>query len=193
MSTPIHKVFISCHEEDLEYKKSFAKMMESNVVGKSVHEDDIDDENLPVDEIRRRIRDNFIADATVTVVLIGPCTWQRKHVDWEISSSLRATKNNSRCGLLGILLPNHINHNTGIYLPKLIPPRLVDNTTGEEPYVYIYNWNDAFLTNEDGIYNVVTWIHQAFLIRDKVRPKIHRKPPFKNNRSGDCSKGWWQW
>ena len=43
----------------------------------------------------------------MTIVLIGPCTWQRKHVDWEIGASLRKTRKNSRCGLLGILLPNH--------------------------------------------------------------------------------------
>ena len=52
---------------------------------------DIDD-SLATDTIRQRIRDNFIRDATVTVVLIGPCTWQRKYVDWEIGSSLRATR-----------------------------------------------------------------------------------------------------
>ena len=65
--------------------------------------------------IRQQIRDNFIRDATVTVVLIGPCTWQRKHVDWEIGSSLRKTKRNSRCGLLGILLPNHPNFGERTY------------------------------------------------------------------------------
>ena len=81
-------------------------MMEYDIVERSVGDGDIED-NLRVETIRRRIRDEFIADATVTVVLIGPATWQRKHVDWEIGSSLRATRTNSRCGLLGILLPSH--------------------------------------------------------------------------------------
>ncbi len=105
--TPRHKVFISFHHEDQKYKDRFVRMMEGNVVDKSVEDGDIDDQNMKTTTIRQKIRDEFIADATVTVVLIGPCTWQRKHVDWEIGSSLRKTKKNPRCGLLGILLPNH--------------------------------------------------------------------------------------
>ena len=98
-----HKVFISYHyDDDQKYKDRFVRMMGSNMIDRSVKVGDIIDSNLPIDEIRRRIRDEFIADATVTVVLVGPCTWQRKHVDWEIGSSLRDTKKNSRCGLLGI-------------------------------------------------------------------------------------------
>ena len=85
---PRHKVFISFHHEDQAYKDSFVRMMESNIVDRSIDDGDIDD-GLAVDTIRRKIRDEFIADATVTVVLVGACTWQRKHVDWEIGSSLR--------------------------------------------------------------------------------------------------------
>ena len=81
--------------------------MKDDIVDKSVEDGDIDDLNIKTETIRQKIRDDFIADATVTIVLIGPCTWQRKHVDWEIGSSLRDTKKNSRCGLLGIWLPNH--------------------------------------------------------------------------------------
>ena len=102
--TKRHKVFISYHVDDQEDKDRFAQMMENDIVDKSVKDDDIDDTNLKVETIRQKIRDDYIADATVTVVLIGPCTWQRKHVDWEIGSSLRDTKKNPRCGLLGILL-----------------------------------------------------------------------------------------
>ena len=35
--------------------------------------------------MRQKIRDEYIRDATVAIVLIGPRTWQRKHVDWEHS------------------------------------------------------------------------------------------------------------
>ena len=88
-------------------KDRFVKMMGDHVVDRSVSTGDIVDQDLPVDEIRRRIRDDYIADATITVVLIGRCTWQRKHVDWEISASLIDTPHNDRCGLLGIRLPTH--------------------------------------------------------------------------------------
>ena len=103
---PRHKVFISFHHEAQAYKDWFIQMMGDDIVDESVGDGDIDDENLATETIRQRVRDDFIRDATVTIVLVGPCTWQRKHVDWEIGSSLRATRLNSRCGLLGILLPN---------------------------------------------------------------------------------------
>ena len=108
-STPSHKVFVSFHHDDQEYKDEFVGAMGDDIVDRSVEDRDIDDSRLQTDTICQKIRDEFIADATVTVVLIGPCTWQRKHVDWEIGSSLRHTKNNSRCGLLGILpaQPSH--------------------------------------------------------------------------------------
>ena len=100
--TDRHKVFISFHHDDQRYKDRFVDMMDGHIVDESVHDEDIDDDNLRTETIRQKIRDDFIADATVTVVLVGACTWQRKHVDWEIGSSLRNTKRNSRCGLLGI-------------------------------------------------------------------------------------------
>ena len=97
-------------------------MMNGYIVDKSVDNGDIIDQGLPVDEIRRRIRDEYIADATVTVVLIGRCTWQRKHIDWEISASLIDTSHNDRCGLLGIRLPTHTDFSDAEYDPLLIPP-----------------------------------------------------------------------
>ncbi len=178
---PRHKVFISFHHEDQTYKDQFARLMDGNIVDKSVEDGDIDD-TLPTDTIRQKIRDEFIADATVTVVLIGPCTWQRKHVDWEIGSSLRDTKNNPRCGLLGILLPNHRNFRTIRRNPRLIPPRLADNCAGYDPFACIYDWEQHAVAIRD-------WIHRVFQRRNGTPPNNGRQQ-FKNNRSGDCWRGW---
>jgi hypothetical protein len=180
--TPRHKVFISFHHDDQYYKDSFVEMMGDDIVDQSVEDGDIDDENLSTATIRQKIRDEFVREATVTVVLIGHCTWQRKHVDWEIGSSLRDTKKNSRCGLLGILLPNHGNHGSEQYNPLLIPPRLADNCDGSDPYSLIYDWS----------YNssrVRRWIHEAFQRRTGPHPDNSRTQ-FKRNRSGVCSDGW---
>ena len=122
--------------------RKFVTVMKDDIVDKSVEDGDIDDCNLKVETIRQKIRDDFIADATVTVVLIGPCIWQRKHVDWEIGSSLRDTAKNPRCSLLGILLPNHPDFGKRTYTPRLTPPRLADNCRGDDPYACIYNWPD---------------------------------------------------
>ena len=179
---PRHRVFISYHHEDQAYKDWFVRMMGDDIVDESVEDGDIDDDNLNTETIRQHIRDGFIRDATVTLVLIGPCTWQRKHVDWEIGSSLRATRLNSRCGLLGILLPNHPNAGAARHSLNLVPPRVADNVGGNDPYAAIYNWS----SNANEIRN---WIHRAFSRRDDTPPNNGRTQ-YRNNRSGDCSRGW---
>ena len=178
---PRHKVFISFHHEDQRHKDRFVNLMGDNMIDESVEVGDIP-QNIAVETIRRSVRDEFIRGATVTVVLIGPCTWQRKHVDWEIGSSLRATKLNRRCGLVGILLPNHPNFRNRPYDPRLIPPRLADNCDGDDPYARIYDW-----TTRPG--TVRNWIHTAFIRRKGADPK-NSSQQFQRNRSGDCSRGW---
>jgi hypothetical protein len=105
---PRRKVFVSYHHAPLDqiYRDEFEKMfarLNGVFISKSVQIGDINP-NLTVETIRSKIRDEYLRDSTVTVVLIGPNTWQRKHVDWEISSSIRQTALSSRSGLLGILL-----------------------------------------------------------------------------------------
>ena len=118
----------------------------------------------------------------MTVVLIGPCTWQRKHADWEIGSSLRATRRNPRCGLLGILLPTHPDAGRSEYRTQLTPPRLADNASGNDPYALVYHWsNDRNQIRE--------WIHRAFERRSGTPPNNGRQQ-FRKNRSGHYSNGW---
>ena len=124
--TPRHKVFVSFHHADQEHRDEFVDMMEDDIVDISVEDGDID-ETLSTNTIYRTIRDEYISEATVTVVLIGPCTWQRKYVDWEIGSSLRDSEYNPRCGLLGILLPNHPDYRRSTPSTHQIPPRFADN------------------------------------------------------------------
>ena len=179
--SPRHRVFISYHHDDQVYKDWFIQMLGDDIVDESVSDGDIND-NLATETIRQNIRDYFIRDATVTVVLIGPCTWQRKHVDWEIGSSLRHTSLNPRCGLLGILLPNHSNARTGQFSHNLVPPRLADNVGGIDPYASIYDWSD----NSTDIRN---WIHWAFERRTGTDPNNSRGQ-YRHNRSGWCYEGW---
>ena len=152
--SPRHRVFISYHHADQVFKDWFIQMMGDDIVDESVGDGDIDDD-ITTDTIRQKIRDHFIRDATVTMVLIGQCTWQRKHVDWEIGSSLRHTSLNPRCGLLGILLPNHPNARAGQYNLNLIPPRLADNVSGNDPYASVYYWSYHST-------DIRNWIHRAF-------------------------------
>ena len=180
IQVPRHKVFVSYHhDKDQHYKDLFVEMMGDDIVDRSVDDGDIDDTHMKTETIRQRIRDQFIREATVTVVLVGICTWQRKHVDWEIGSSLRDTKLNSRCGLLGIVLPSHL---LGTYDLHQVPPRLADNCVGSDPFAELHRWS----SNSE---EVRRWIHAAFQRRSKVQPNNSRVQ-FSYNRSSDCADGW---
>lgn len=175
-----HKVFVSYyHCEDQYYRQIFEGWFSDIydiMVSNSVQMGGIDP-NLPPDRIRQIIRDDYLRDSTVTVVLVGAHTWQRKHVDWEIGSSIRDTQYNSRSGLLGILLPTYprLLSNPNDYYPYTIPPRLHDNI--KCGFAKIYNWSD-------NSHHVQSWIHDAFVQRDNILPD-NSYTSFKNNRSGE--------
>ena len=180
---PRHKVFISFHENDVKYKNRFVSMMGKRIVDRSVKLGNIDDKNIKTATIRQKIRDNYIRDATVTIVLIGPETWQRKHVDWEIGSSIRKTRKNPRCGLIGILLPDHRNYKSKSINQRLIPPRLADNVS-VDGFARIYRWPQPWAPAK-----VAQWIHEAYVRRDAMLPDNGRLQ-FGRNRTTDPKKGW---
>jgi len=175
---PRHKVFVSYHHaNDQDYRNAFEQIFASTydiMVSKSVQIGDIDP-NLTTDTIRQKIRDEYLRDSTVTIVLIGSQTWQRKHVDWEIGSSIRNTLRNPRSGLLGIILPTYPRNDLNKYDPYTIPPRLYDNKRCG--FAEIYNWsNDPSAVQQ--------WIDEAFQRRNQVAPD-NSFPSFVYNRSGD--------
>ena len=103
----MHKVFISYHHYiDQDYKDDLLKMARQHKVfiDKSVDTWDIDD-SLPDERIREIIRDEYLRDSTVTIVLVGEETKRRKHVDWEIYSSMFNGKVNKKSGILVVNLP----------------------------------------------------------------------------------------
>ena len=178
--TKRHKVFVSYHHDnDQGYRNLFENLFSDFydiMVSQSVQIGDIDP-NLNVDAVRQQIRDEYLRDSTVTVVLVGAETWKRKHVDWEISASLRDTEFNPRSGLLGILLPTYPrpDGDPTKYSRYTIPPRLHDNI--ECCFAKIYNWSEAPDV-------VQQRIHEAFKRRNQVNPNNSR-PLFANNRSGE--------
>lgn len=174
---PRHKVFVSFHHgNDWQYRTAFEQLFAASydvTVSASVQIGEIPP-NTPSDVVRARIRDNYLQDSTVTVVLVGSQTWQRKHVDWEIGSSLRETLYNKRSGLIGIVLPTYPRASTQHYDKYTIPPRLSDNI--DCGYAKIYSWsNDPSL--------VSSWIHEAFDRRERVKPD-NSYPNFVNNKFG---------
>lgn len=177
-----HRVFVSYyHNDDQDYRNLFEGMFSDYhniMVSESVEMGDIDDTRLSTDRIRQIIRDKYLRKSTVTVVLVGKHTWQRKFVDWEIGSSLRQTEYNSRSGLLGIILPTYPRPpgKPNNYYIHTIPPRLHDNI--ERGFAKIYPWSENPET-------VQSWIHDAFKRRNENPPPDNSRDSFKNNRSGE--------
>lgn len=177
-NSPRHNVFVSYHHaNDQAYRDYFERLFAQTcdvMVSKSVRIGEIDP-YLNTETVRQKIRDEYLRDSTVTVVLIGSQTWQRKHVDWEIGSSIRQTQYNSRSGLLGIVLPSYPRNDQSKYDPYTIPPRLYDNI--QCGFAKIYNWSNNPA-------EVQSWIHEAFNRRNSINPD-NSFPNFVNNRSGE--------
>lgn len=172
-----HKVFVSYHHEnDQCYRDSFESTMVDIfdiMVSKSVNPNEVDD-NLNTERIRQIIRDNYLKDSTVTVVLIGTETWKRKYMDWEIAASIRDTKNNPRSGLLGIFLPTYTLTLNKEFNPYTIPPRLYDNW--KKGFAQLYEWS-----LEPS--KVIKCIDRAFNDRNKIIPD-NSYPSFTKNKTG---------
>lgn len=109
MNIPKHKVFISYyHYDDQDYKNALLRANEwcGLFDDYSVHENDVDDTGLTDEQVRRIIRDNYIQDATVLVLLCGQNTKRRKHIDWEIHAAMYDSDVNPKMGILVINLPS---------------------------------------------------------------------------------------
>lgn len=108
MSTyiPTHRVFISYHHSnDQVYKNELVRLFNNTAfIDDSVDTGDID-ENLSDERIRVKIRDEYLRNTSVTIILIGTETKRRKHVDWEIYSSMFDGIQNKKSGILVINLP----------------------------------------------------------------------------------------
>ncbi|MCZ8139682.1 MAG: TIR domain-containing protein [Armatimonadota bacterium] len=102
-----HKCFISYHHaNDQIYKDALAAFNKQHdiFIDMSVDSGDIDD-TLDDQAIREKIRDEYLRDATVTILLVGTETKFRKHVDWELFSSMIDGKLNKKSGVLVVQLP----------------------------------------------------------------------------------------
>ncbi|CPR80059.1 TIR domain-containing protein [Mycobacteroides abscessus] len=103
-----HKCFISYHAADTDevvrFINDFGTEFIAKTVGVTDEDDFIDSENS--EYIMDQIRTKYLGDSTVTIVLIGKCTWSRRYVDWEVYSSLRDSKLSKINGLLAIQLPS---------------------------------------------------------------------------------------
>lgn len=114
-----HKCFISYHHADKKAVDEFCDKFDGTFIrrGITMPEDIINSNDT--DYVMRRIRELYLKDSTVTIVMIGKCTWARKFVDWEVQSSLRQSSSGpAPNGLVAIQLwssytklPHRVNLN----------------------------------------------------------------------------------
>ena len=144
-----HKVFVSYHHKNDQTKANYLRDTygsNNTLVDRSLadaYDDKTDDEILAL------IRQNNLKDSTVTIVLIGSETANRKWVDWEIYSSLRPYGGRSRNGLLAIYLPT----------AGKTPERLQDNI--DSGYAVTMKWENISK-------QLTSKIEEAFYNRSKV-------------------------
>lgn len=165
----MHRVFISYyHHDDQGYKNALVKWAEEKKV---FIDGSVDTGDIPDDwddqKIRETIRDEYLSDTSVTILLVGPNTRYRKHVDWELYSSMYDGKRNKRSGIVVVMLPEthcddcHItydNEKAQIY-PEItnwikidsrseyerrypdMPERIIDNLMKEGVKISVTSWS----------------------------------------------------
>lgn len=165
-----HRVFISYHHaNDQFYKDELVHWGEENDIFEdwSVDTGDIPDE-LTDEQIRVKIRDEYLRDSRVTILLVGTETRNRKHVDWELYSSMHNTQQNKKSGIIVILLPSaksdyftasndnekkvlYPSVKNWIYINEraeyvrrypYMPERIIDNLLKLEAKISVINWED---------------------------------------------------
>lgn len=149
-----HKVFVSYHHANDQAKADYLRTeygKNNTLLDRSLDEAY---EDMTDDEILAAIRTEHLKDSTVTIVLIGSETANRKWVDWEIYASLRPYGERSRNGLLGIYLPT----------AGETPARLQDNI--DSGYAVTMKWENISWQLESKIEEAYNNRNKSDLVRN---------------------------
>jgi len=153
MSIVRRKVFISHYRGDRNevdvFIRDYSSIFIPKVLGANDNDDFIDSAN--VGYVMRRIRELYLGDSTVTIVLLGSCTHSRRYVDWEIKSSLQQGQYTPN-GLMGIVLPSRSNR-------AHLPPRLEANWNQDHENCYARYW--SYPTSASQLSQWIEGAHQA--------------------------------
>jgi len=124
------KCFVSYHGEDLAAVERFiTRFGRHNFIKRGITLPREVINSNDVEYVMRKIRQLYLRDSTVTIVLIGDCTWARRYVDWELQASLRRPSNGRPNGLIGILLDSRSR-------PRLPPRFALNRDSGYARYHY---------------------------------------------------------
>lgn len=144
------KVFVSHYGVDRTAVKNFIDKWSNVFIAKEIGVYDDEDfiNSNDGDYVMSQIRQKYLGDSTVTMVLLGTCTHSRRYIDWEIKSSLKQGSQTPN-GLLGIVLPS-------LSEAPHIPERFAANWSKTEECYAAYHWAPE---NEE---QLGRWIEDAF-------------------------------
>lgn len=148
------KVFISHYKANRNevdaFVQNFSGAFIPKVLGANNNDDFISSTNT--EYVMRRIRELYLQDSTVTIVLLGSCTHSRRYIDWEIKSSLRQGAYTPN-GLIGIVLPSRNNS-------AHLPDRLKSNWNESHTNCYAKYWSYPSSSRQ-----LLQWIEDAHQAR----------------------------
>jgi hypothetical protein len=177
--------------------------MHNILIDRSVDTGDIE-EHLPDETIKNKIRDFYLRDSTVTIVLIGTETKNRKHVDWEIASSMRNGTINKKSAVIAVNLPSiHCDYYTVAYGEEekqrfyqetsnwtsittraeyerrypYMPARLIDNLLEPKARISVIPWEKMI-----GNLSVFKWLIDAAFRKRLKCEYDHSRPLRRANR-----------
>ena len=173
----MRRVFISYHHKNDQYEKN--KLLDLNhahsiFVDCSVDTGDID-ENLKPQQIRQKIRRNYLNESTVLLLIVGKETRFRKHVDWELYSSMY---NGPKFGRSGVVVIHASDCESEYYTAPFnevkerlypsvsswtsitnreeyerrypyLPPRIIDNLVKGGSKISVTNWSKVINSPEN--------------------------------------------
>ncbi len=171
-----HKCFISYHVADLDEVKIFVDNFGEEFIPITVGVTDEDDfiDSTNEDYIKDKIREKYLSNSTVTIVLLGAGTYGRKYVDWEISSSLRNDSVNKRSGLLVLTLPS-MNGSA------ILPARAKDNwVSGKSDESYALYYSTPQLGDNQVLRD---YIEDAFKARTSKAHLVHNSRALKQRNT----------
>lgn len=165
----MRRIFLSFHQRD-EYEVSvFCKRYEQffadiRTLGVSNEGDEYAEtiNSGDSDYVMRKIREDYIAGTSCTIVAIGKCTWARRYIDWEIAATLRNNKNDPRGGLIAVQLPSAAENGW-----LTLPPRLERNVVREEGKDVGYA---RFYAPPPSDATLAKWVEAAIERRDSMGP-----------------------
>ncbi|MGK7286085.1 TIR domain-containing protein [Buttiauxella agrestis] len=200
-----HKVFISYHHaNDQLYKNNLEEMNKEHdiFINRSVSLGDID-EDEDAQKIREIIRDDYLRDTSVLILLVGLETKNRKHIDWEVFSSMRDSPKNKKSGILVVNLPStgttcirsthgesekaqiHPGISSWTNIDKrstfeerfpYMPARIIDNFMKKDSYISVVNWDQIYWNPE----NLEKLIELTYDDRDKCSYDMTRTMRMRN-------------